>query len=155
MTVDYPNNAPELKVTDSKGISAKQMKQLEEELKRLAREKCGEEMMFDLAQHVQTFLHTHNKPPMPSFYDVMMKNQQVAEQKLEEDRKRREERDRETSKKRQELEVSKAKTLGVLVAIGTDVVWCTQRRQIEEEITRRSEEQKRAKRNDLKRFAVS
>ena len=105
MTVDYPNTPPELKIVKSKGISAKQVNQLEDELKQLASERHGEEMMFDLAQHVQTFLHEHNKPPMGSFYDVMVKNKQAAAQKLEEERKRQEERDRETIKKRQEMEV--------------------------------------------------
>ncbi|XP_062510331.1 eIF-2-alpha kinase GCN2-like isoform X2 [Corticium candelabrum] len=132
MNADYPNTAPELEVTNAKGISAKQVSSLEDELRKLADEKCGEEMMFDLAHHAQTFLHKHDKPPMMSFYDTMVKNKQAKEQKLEEERRRQEEKERETFKKRQEQE----------------------RRQIEEEIMRRSEEQKRAKRNELKRFDV-
>jgi translation initiation factor 2-alpha kinase 4 len=38
-------------------------------------------MVFALCQHVQTFLHAHNKPPTKSFYDEMLLNQQREELK--------------------------------------------------------------------------
>lgn len=53
----------------------------------------GEEMIFQLAQHVQEFLHRHNKPGIKSFYEEMLIRQKEEEQKhkqaeqLERDRK--------------------------------------------------------------------
>lgn len=42
---------------------------------------CFQEMVLSLCQHVQTFLHAHNKPPTKSFYDEMLLNQQRQEMK--------------------------------------------------------------------------
>lgn len=39
-------------------------------------------MIFELAQHVQTFLHAHNHPPCKSFYEEMMKNKMKKEEQL-------------------------------------------------------------------------
>lgn len=36
-------------------------------------ENKGEVIIYDLAQAVQAFLHKHNKPPVGSFYDQMLK----------------------------------------------------------------------------------
>lgn len=53
----------------------------------------GEEMIFQLAQHVQEFLHRHNKPGIKSFYEEMLNRQRKEEQihrqaeQLEKDRK--------------------------------------------------------------------
>lgn len=50
-------------------------------------------MIFQLAQHVQEFLHKHNKPAIKSFYEEMLIRQKEEEQKhkhaeqLERDRK--------------------------------------------------------------------
>ena len=38
-------------------------------------------MVFRLCQHVQEFLHAHNKPPSKSFYEEMIYNRQLQEQK--------------------------------------------------------------------------
>lgn len=38
-------------------------------------------MVLALCQHVQTFLRTHNKPPSKSFYEEMLMNKQLQEQK--------------------------------------------------------------------------
>lgn len=39
-------------------------------------------MIFDLTQCVQTFLHTHNKPPMGSFYDQMQQEKTKKNEEL-------------------------------------------------------------------------
>lgn len=38
----------------------------------LSQEKKGNEVIYDLAQTVESFLHTHNKAPSGSFYDQML-----------------------------------------------------------------------------------
>lgn len=42
------------------------------ELQAVSHQMRGEVMIYDLAQVVQAFLHTHNKPPSGSFYDQMV-----------------------------------------------------------------------------------
>ena len=39
-------------------------------------------MILELAQHIQKFLHKHNKPPTKSFYDEMLSNNKRKEEKL-------------------------------------------------------------------------
>jgi len=38
-------------------------------------------MVLRLCQHIQEFLHAHNKPPSKSFYEEMLYNRQLQEQK--------------------------------------------------------------------------
>jgi len=38
-------------------------------------------MVLRLCQHIQEFLHAHNKPPSKSFYEEMLHNRQLREQK--------------------------------------------------------------------------
>ena len=40
-------------------------------------------MILDLAQHVQGFLHSHNKPPSRSFYDEMLTNQRLQKEAVD------------------------------------------------------------------------
>lgn len=88
----YPNSVPTLKLENSKGLSNNSIKQLEDDLKEKALKLQGEEMIFQLAQHVQEFLHLHNKPTSKSFYDEMLQRQKEKEEKdlqaklMEEDR---------------------------------------------------------------------
>lgn len=66
--------------------------ELQSQLKERANKLKGEVMIFELAQHVQAFLHEHNKPGTKSFYEEMLSRQKEREQikmraqKLEEDR---------------------------------------------------------------------
>lgn len=46
--------------------------QLKADLEKKANELKGEVMIFELAQHVQVFLHDHNKPGTKSFYEEML-----------------------------------------------------------------------------------
>lgn len=55
--------------------------QLQTELKQKAECLQGEEMIFQLCQHVEEFLHRHNKPASKSFYDEMLQRQKEKEEK--------------------------------------------------------------------------
>lgn len=78
---------------NSQGVSNALLTQLHDELEKKAHSLKGEEMIFQLAQHVQEFLHRHNKPGIKSFYEEMLNRQKEEEQKhkqaeqLEKDRK--------------------------------------------------------------------
>lgn len=63
----------------SNGVVAELKIKLEEKAKKLQ----GEEMIFQLAQYVQEFLHQHNKPETKSFYEEML-NRLKEEKKAEE-----------------------------------------------------------------------
>ncbi|KAI8514989.1 Eukaryotic translation initiation factor 2 alpha kinase 4 [Branchiostoma belcheri] len=121
---NYPDVEPELDLKNSKGLSDDNLRQLKHELHKMAQQNLGEVMLLDLAQHVQTFLHAHNKPPRGSFYEEMMSNKRRQEEKVA----------REIQKK---LEVQKR-------------IEEKERRELEEEITRRQEmirEEMRKRRN--------
>lgn len=66
--------------------------ELEDELKKKASQLIGQEMIFQLCQYVQEFLHQHNKPPAKSFYDEMLHRRKVEQerdlqaQQIEQDR---------------------------------------------------------------------
>lgn len=51
-------------------------------------------MIFELAEHVKAFLHSHNTPGTESFYEEMLKRQ-----------KQKEELDRQAKQKENDLEV--------------------------------------------------
>ena len=56
----------------------------------MAAQLCGEVMIYELAQHVQAFLHRYNLPPAKSFHEQMLSNQKKKEEtKLEEERKKK------------------------------------------------------------------
>lgn len=58
------------------------MSELQKQLEEKAEELKGEEMIFQLAQHVQEFLHRHNKPGTKSFYEEMLTRKKEEEQKI-------------------------------------------------------------------------
>ncbi|KAL4706053.1 hypothetical protein ACJJTC_013520, partial [Scirpophaga incertulas] len=74
----YPNKPPSMSITKLQGISTENGTKLLAELGNWASQHCGEVMIFELAQHVQQFLHTHYKPTL-SFYDEMVKQQKETE----------------------------------------------------------------------------
>ncbi|XP_078593658.1 eIF-2-alpha kinase GCN2-like isoform X1 [Branchiostoma floridae x Branchiostoma japonicum] len=123
---NYPDVEPELDLKNSKGLSDDNLRQLKHELHKMAQQNLGEVMLLDLAQHVQTFLHAHNKPPRGSFYEEMMSNKRRQEEKVA----------REIQKK---LDVQKR-------------IQEKERRELEEEITRRQEmiKEEMRKRRSLK-----
>lgn len=72
---------PEIGLKNSKGLSNALVEQLQKELENEAFNLRGEEMIFQLAQYVEQFLHKHNKPSSKSFYDEMLKRQKEKEEK--------------------------------------------------------------------------
>lgn len=64
------------------------------ELENLARKLKGEVMIFELTQHVQKYLHEHNKPGYSSFYEEMVsrhqekKQYEMQEKQMKEDKER-------------------------------------------------------------------
>ncbi|CAG9763995.1 unnamed protein product [Ceutorhynchus assimilis] len=90
----YPNKVPSILLENGKGISQTFLLQLKDELEEKAQDYKGEEMIFQLCQHVEEFLHRHNKPAMKSFYHEMLQQQQEKkkeeemQKQLEVDRKR-------------------------------------------------------------------
>ncbi|XP_019940643.2 eIF-2-alpha kinase GCN2 [Paralichthys olivaceus] len=85
----YPDVPPELELTNAKGLSNENLETLKCELNKLAAVRCGEVMIYELADHIQGFLSEHNKPPSRSFHEEMLKNQRRQQEKeaLEEQRK--------------------------------------------------------------------
>lgn len=79
---------PTIKLENSKGLSNTLVNELLKELTEKAADLKGEEMIFQLCQHVEEFLHRYNKPTSESFYDEMLKRQKEKEEMvlLEENR---------------------------------------------------------------------
>ncbi|XP_034051262.1 eIF-2-alpha kinase GCN2 isoform X2 [Thalassophryne amazonica] len=85
----YPDVPPVLELKNAKGLSNDNLQNLQFELTKLAAARCGEVMIYELADHIQGFLSEHNKPPSRSFHEEMLKNQQRQQEKraLEEQQK--------------------------------------------------------------------
>uniref|UniRef100_A0A8D0FWA2 non-specific serine/threonine protein kinase n=1 Tax=Strix occidentalis caurina TaxID=311401 RepID=A0A8D0FWA2_STROC len=62
-------------------------------------------MIFELADHVQSFLSEHNKPPSKSFHEEMLKNHQKEQERLAQEELRR----AQEVKRREEQEVREVK----------------------------------------------
>lgn len=94
----------------SHALLAELQKQLEDRANKLK----GEVMIFELAQHVQAYLHEHNKPGSKSFYDEMLNRQKQQEQLQQEARKLEEDRERQVMQneilRRQEILMSEVKS---------------------------------------------
>uniref|UniRef100_A0A673YNH2 non-specific serine/threonine protein kinase n=1 Tax=Salmo trutta TaxID=8032 RepID=A0A673YNH2_SALTR len=78
----YPDMPPELDLKNAKGLSNDNLQNLQTELTKLAAERCGEVMIYELADHVQGFLSEHNKRPSSSFHEEMLKNQRLQQERL-------------------------------------------------------------------------
>ncbi|XP_031334945.1 eIF-2-alpha kinase GCN2 isoform X2 [Photinus pyralis] len=78
----YPNDIPEILLENGKGMSKATLDELQIELQQEAHNLLGEVMIFELAQHTQSFLYRHNKPGFKSFYEEMLNRQKAEEQKL-------------------------------------------------------------------------
>ncbi|KAF3426758.1 hypothetical protein E2986_10931 [Frieseomelitta varia] len=90
----YPDEVPNIQLENSKGLSHQQVAVLHNDLVQLAKQLQGEVMIFDLAHHVQIYLHEHNKPSYSSFYEEMVSRRQKKieieklEKQLKEDKER-------------------------------------------------------------------
>lgn len=90
----YPEKVPKLAVIKSKGLSTSGISQLLKELEILAAKLVGQEMVFEIAQHVQGFLHKHNKPGFKSFHEEMLLFQQQQEEQQQQLNTLREQKER-------------------------------------------------------------
>ncbi|XP_052009423.1 LOW QUALITY PROTEIN: eIF-2-alpha kinase GCN2 [Xyrauchen texanus] len=78
----YPDVPPELELKNAKGLSYDKLQNLQTELNKLAKDRCGEVMIYELAGFVQGFLTEHNVPPSSSFHEEMLKNQRLLQERL-------------------------------------------------------------------------
>ncbi|XP_046628055.1 eIF-2-alpha kinase GCN2 [Neodiprion virginianus] len=91
---NYPEEVPRLLLRNSRGLSNQQVGVLYSDLEQMADQLKGQEMIYELAQHVQKFLHDHNKPGYSSFYEEMVSRQQeklkfeIQKKQLKEDKER-------------------------------------------------------------------
>uniref|UniRef100_A0A673CBT0 eIF-2-alpha kinase GCN2 n=1 Tax=Sphaeramia orbicularis TaxID=375764 RepID=A0A673CBT0_9TELE len=85
----YPDVPPNLELKNAKGLSNETLQNLQSGITKLAAARCGEVMIYELADYIQGFLSEHNKPPSCSFHEEMLKNQQRQQEKraLEEQQK--------------------------------------------------------------------
>ncbi|KAF1374984.1 hypothetical protein PFLUV_G00234700 [Perca fluviatilis] len=99
----YPDVPPELELNNAKGLSNENIQNLQSEITKLAAVRCGEVMIYELADYIQGFLSEHNQPPSSSFHEEMLKNQrrqqekraQEEQQKMDQRRKQEEEMEKE------------------------------------------------------------
>ncbi|XP_023658138.1 eIF-2-alpha kinase GCN2 isoform X1 [Paramormyrops kingsleyae] len=86
---NYPDVPPKVELKNAKGLSNGNLQNLHVELAKLAAERCGEVMIYELADYVQGFLTEHNVPPPRSFHEEMLKNQQREQERLVQEEQRR------------------------------------------------------------------
>ncbi|GAU88418.1 hypothetical protein RvY_01123 [Ramazzottius varieornatus] len=84
----YPYIAPGITFRDPKGLSDASVKQLTEEVKKLAHTMIGQEMLYSLAEYVQQFLYTRNNPASKSFHEQMLTQKQRDAEKTECEKRR-------------------------------------------------------------------
>lgn len=123
---DYPDRSPKLSLCNASGISNEDLSELQKQLQEMAADLVGEVMVLNLAHHVQTCLHKHNKPQL-SFYDNMMVNKKKEEERLEAAEREKRLLEIEANKEREENE----------------------KREIEEELQRREEAMKENRRRRM------
>ncbi|KAM8915910.1 eIF-2-alpha kinase GCN2 isoform 2-T2 [Spinachia spinachia] len=97
----YPDAPPELLLKNAKGLSNENLQNLQSELAKLADARCGEVMIYELADYIQGFLSEHNKPPPSSFHEEMLKNQQRQQEKRDQEEQQKVDQQR---KREQEME---------------------------------------------------
>jgi hypothetical protein len=85
---DYPDSPPHLKLDNPEGLTEDEVKELTKEIRSLARERVGEVMMLEIAQHIQAYLHSHNRPHL-SLHEEMVRRER--EREREERRRQQEE----------------------------------------------------------------
>ncbi|XP_056630081.1 eIF-2-alpha kinase GCN2 [Diorhabda sublineata] len=77
----YPDSVPKVELENCKGLPHTVLFTLTECLEHKATELKGEEMIFQLSQFVEEFLHKHNKPASKSFYEEMLERRREQEMK--------------------------------------------------------------------------
>ncbi|XP_045453243.1 eIF-2-alpha kinase GCN2 [Melitaea cinxia] len=86
---NYPDKPPKIFIKKKLGLSDDNATKLLRELEELAKEQCGEVMIFQLAEYTLQFLYEHNKPTL-SFYDEMVKEKDEMEKIKQNEVKERE-----------------------------------------------------------------
>lgn len=76
----YPKISPKVSLENGKGLSDSQIEDLTKELEEQKEQLKGQEMIYELAQTVQAFLHKYNKPPSKSFYEEMLIQRSLRDQ---------------------------------------------------------------------------
>lgn len=76
----YPKVPPKVSLELAKGLSDSLIEDLQNQLTAQTEEFKGQEMIYELAQTVQAFLHKHNKPPSGSFYEEMLQQRNQRDQ---------------------------------------------------------------------------
>ncbi|XP_060805089.1 eIF-2-alpha kinase GCN2 [Amyelois transitella] len=71
---NYPDKPPKIEIHKQQGLSKDNSNKLLKELEGIASSKCGEVMIFELAQHVQQYLHDRNKPTLSMYDEMVLKN---------------------------------------------------------------------------------
>ncbi|CRK86209.1 CLUMA_CG000064, isoform A [Clunio marinus] len=99
---NYPKVTPKIILENPKGLQDEDVVKLQNLLNKEAYKFRGEVMIFELCQLIQNFLHDHNRPQVPidlpiseSFYDTMLKNKQIQDQKRQEEIDKQEKRTKE------------------------------------------------------------
>ncbi|XP_011337588.1 eIF-2-alpha kinase GCN2 isoform X2 [Ooceraea biroi] len=121
----YPDEVPTIRLQDSRGLSHEQVAVLSSELEDLAVKLMGEVMIFELSQHVQKYLHEHNKRGYSSFYEEMVSRHQeriqyeMQEKQMKEDKERQVLQD--AIQKRQEALKAEKRNRKETVRLATDV----------------------------------
>ncbi|XP_054164828.1 eIF-2-alpha kinase GCN2-like [Oppia nitens] len=96
----YPNVIPEdICLKNVKRLPLSVCQQIKDELYVLAKSLKGEVMIFAFTDHVRQSLHTHNKPPIQSFYDQMISHKT----KLEYEKNLEVEKQLETNRRKDEM----------------------------------------------------
>ncbi|XP_026478484.1 eIF-2-alpha kinase GCN2 [Ctenocephalides felis] len=77
---NYPNEIPHLFLENIQGLSDANVSELLNELITFSESHKGDEIIFQLAQHAQEFLHKHNAKPPGSFYEQMLYQQKLRQE---------------------------------------------------------------------------
>lgn len=72
----YPSRPPIVAIVKSRGLSDAKVKELQSSLTATVKAMTGREMVYDLAQHVETFLSAHNQETV-SFHEQMTQRQET------------------------------------------------------------------------------
>ncbi|KAJ8288896.1 hypothetical protein COCON_G00015550 [Conger conger] len=78
----YPDVPPVFELKNAKGLSNDNLHNLETQLTKLAADRCGEVMIYEMADFVQGFLSEHDVSPPRSFHEEMLKNQRKQQERL-------------------------------------------------------------------------
>ncbi|XP_028168706.1 eIF-2-alpha kinase GCN2 [Ostrinia furnacalis] len=79
----YPDKPPSIAIHKIHGLSTDNANHLLKDLEALAAERCGEVMIFELAQHAQQFLHDHNKPVLSCYEEMLKQKEEMETMKLQ------------------------------------------------------------------------